>query len=155
MPAQPFEEMMKTWMDAQKKMWDSFLNAMPDAGKSEAAKAWEQLVTNGEQTLKTTFQGQSELIQAWVKSATTMEGTPTAFVESAKQFQETYTRWSEAQQQLWTNWFEMLKKFDPTKGMSAWPGMPANPYQIWQEETRKMLDRQFEWMRSWMGSVKQ
>ncbi len=155
MATQPFEEMMKTWMDAQKKVWDSFLDAMPDSGKSEKAQAWEQLVTSGEQALKTTFQGQTEWVQAWVKSATAVEGAPTALVESAKQFQETYARWSEAQQQLWTNWFDMLRKFDPSKGMSVWPSTPTNPYQIWQEETRKMVDRQFEWMRSWMGSARQ
>ncbi len=155
MTAQPFEEMMQTWMDAQKKMWDSFLSAIPDSGKSETAKAWEELMTAGEQTLKTTFQGQSDLIRAWIKSATAMPGTPAALVESAQQFQETYTRWSEAQQQLWTNWFEMLKRFDPSKGMSAWPATPANPYQMWQEETRKMVDRQFEWMRSWTGPARQ
>ncbi len=154
MPAQSYDEMMKSFVDTQKKMWDTLFDSVPGSGKSETAKAWEQFVSMGEQTLKNTLKSQSELIEGWVKTATGTEGAPPAIVDSAKQFQETFARWSEAQERVWTGWFEMLKGFDPDKAMGAWPVAPGNPFQMWQDESRKMIDRQLEWMRSWTGQTR-
>jgi gas vesicle protein len=144
----PFEDMLNTMMETQKKMWDSFFQTMQGMGKSQSARAWEQTVSVGEEILKSTFKAQSDMVQAWSKSLAAMPGVPPQTLEAAKQFQEMYQRWSETQERLWANWFEMLKKFDPTKVMGAWPEAPQNPFQVWQDTTQKIMDAQLEWMRA-------
>src|SRR5512143_812970 len=106
MNMQPFEQTMQSWMETQKKMWDTFFETMQGFGKSQNAKAWEQTVSTGEEILKNTFKAQSEFIQTWVKSLTAVEGMPAQALDSAKQFQEMAQRWSETQERLWTNWFD-------------------------------------------------
>ena len=150
----PFADAMKTWMDAQKRMWDGFFEATQGYGKSPSTKSWEQLVSMGEETLKNTFQAQAGWIQTWVKSLTGVEGTPSQVLDSAKQFEDGYRRWSEAQQQIWANWFDLLKKFDPSSMTGGWPASFSNPFQVWQETTQKMVNAQFEWMRAWMDQVR-
>ena len=49
---QPFEPTMQSWMETQKKMWDTFFETMQGFGKSQNAKAWEQTVSAGEEILK-------------------------------------------------------------------------------------------------------
>lgn len=151
---QPFEPTMQSWMETQKKMWDTFFETMQGFGKSQNAKAWEQTVSAGEEILKNTFKAQSEFIQTWVKSLTAVEGMPAQALDSAKQFQEMVQRWSETQERLWANWFDLLKKFDPSKVVGAWPETPASPFQMWQEASQKMMDTQLEWMRTWMGQTR-
>lgn len=154
MATESFEEMMKGWMDTQKKMWDSYFETMQGYTKPPAAQSWDQMVALGEETMKKTTQAQAEWIEMWVKSVASVPGTPAQVTESAKQMQTMYLHWSETQEKLWANWFSLLKSFDPTKGMSAWATMPTNPMQMWQDTSRRMMDAQFEWMRVWMGQRK-
>ncbi len=145
---------MKSWADAQKKMWDGFFESMPGPEKAPTAQAWEQMASMGEQTYKKSLQAQTDWIQSWISSISSAQGTPPQVLESAKQFQQMYEHWCDTQDRVWTNWFNMLKSFDPTRGTTAWTSMPSNPYQNWQENARKMIDTQFEWMQSWMGPAR-
>jgi len=153
MTTQSFEDMMKTWTESQKKMWDSFFETMQGLGKSQSAQVWERTISMGEQAFKNTFKTQSEWIQNWVKEMSAMEGVPAQAQETAKQFQKMYEQWSETQARLWVAWFDMLKKFDPSKGIGAWSETSPSPFQAWQDSTQKVMETQIEWMRSWMGQV--
>jgi hypothetical protein len=154
MSTESFEEMMKNWMDNQKKLWDGFFDTVQGFEKPQSAQTWEHVVALSEETFKKSSQAQTDWVQMWVRSLTSVPGLPNQASESAKQFQEMYQRWNETQERLWSTWFAMLKGFDPSKGMGAWAGMSANPFQMWQESTRKMVDAQFEWMRMWMGQTR-
>ena len=148
------QDMMKTWMGTQRRMWDSFFDTMQGASKSQYSRAWEQTLDVGEQALKNTFKAQADWMQAWVEGFESIEGVPESGVEYAKQFQEMASRWNESQQKLWVNWFEMLRNLDPERKSGGWESTVENMFKTWQDSTQKIMETQTEWMRSWAETAK-
>jgi hypothetical protein len=147
------EQMVNNWMNMQKKMWDTFFASVPDVGKSPSQKVWEQTLVAGQELIKNSLTAQAEWLRTWVEYLGTVEGVPTQALESARQFQEMSKRWAETQEQLWGNWFEMLKKFDMSKVSGGWPGAAQDPFQTWQESTQKVMQAQVDWMNTWTKSM--
>jgi DNA replication protein DnaD len=48
----------------------------------------------------------------------------------------------------------MLKKMDPSQFTGTWGEMPKNPFQVWQDSTKMVMDTQMEWMQAWMDQFK-
>lgn len=148
------EGMMKTWMNTQKSMWNSFFEAMQGASKSQGSKIWDQTLNIGEQAMDNLFKAQEEWMQAWVDGLDKIEGMPEAGITYAKQFQEMARQWSETQKKLWATWLGNLRSFDPEKRPGSWESSMDNLLNTWQEATRKIMDTQAEWMRSWADTTK-
>jgi hypothetical protein len=148
------EGMMKAWMNTQKSMWNSFFENMQAAGKSQSSKVWEQTLNVGEQVMDNIFKAQEEWMQAWIEGLDKIEGMPEAGINYAKQLQEMARNWSETQKKLWTNWLANLRSFDPEKKPGSWDSSMDNLFKTWQESTRKIMETQTEWMRTWAGTAK-
>ena len=41
------QDMMKTWMNTQRRMWDSFFDTMQGSGQSQVSRVWEQTLMRG------------------------------------------------------------------------------------------------------------
>jgi hypothetical protein len=148
------ESMMKTWMNTQKSMWNGFFEAMQGAGKSQSSKMWEQTLNIGEQAMENIFKAQEDWMQAWVDGLNKIEGMPEAAVAYTRQFQEMAQHWSETQKKLWANWLGSLRSFDPDKKPGSWESGMDNLYKSWQDSTRKIMETQAEWMRTWTDTTK-
>jgi hypothetical protein len=48
----------------------------------------------------------------------------------------------------------MLKKFDPSQFSGAWGSTPTDPFQVWQENTKQIMDTQMNWARAWLDQFK-
>jgi hypothetical protein len=116
--AKQSEEMLKTWTDAQKKVWDDCMKALQGFGKSPSTQVWEKTVDTWNQTIQKSLDAQVEGARHWVKNFTTAKGTPEETAEWAKQGQEMITRLMETQKQLWETWFELVKKLDVSNMMN-------------------------------------
>ena len=147
------QEMMQTWINSQKKMWDTFSASMPGFEKAPSQKAWEQMIAFGEETLKNALDAQAEWMRSWSESTAAIPDMPEAASKSMEQFQEMMKRWNETQAQSWRAWFEMLKTFDPARMGGAWTVGAANPFAAWQDTTKKMMDAQLDWMKTWSDQV--
>ena len=147
------EEMLNTWTETQKKLWDSFYESVPDFGKTPSEKLWDQTIATGKQALKNSMAAQADWLNTWVDYISNLEGVPPQALDSAKQYQEMSKRWSETQEHLWENWFDMLKKFDTSKMASGWAGVAQDPFKVWQESSQKVMESQADWMRSWMKAM--
>ena len=145
--------MLNTWTETQKKLWETFYQSVPDFGKIPNEKLWEQAIATGKQAIKNTLAAQTDWLKTWVDYLENLEGVPPQAHESAKQFHEMSKRWMETQEQVWDNWFEMLKKFDASKIASSWTGIPQDPFQAWQESTQKVMETQTDWMRAWVKAM--
>jgi hypothetical protein len=143
------EEMMKSWTENQKKLWDSFFANAPDLGSLTGEKVWEQTVDAGETATKNNLAAQLDWLQMWVDQLDTMEGVPDQVKESAKQYQEMTKQWVTAQESMWANWFEMLKKFDPSQYTMNWSEVTQDPFKTWQESAKNIMDTQATWLQSW------
>jgi len=141
------EEMLKTWTETQKKLWDDCLKAMQGFGKSPSTEVWVQTVDTCNQTIQSVLDAQVEAARVWAENVTTAKGSPQEIAEWAKQGQEMITRLTEMQRQLWGNWFEFVKKLD-TSNIMNWTRDGQNFVQSWQETIQKTLDSQAEWLRT-------
>ena len=145
--AKQSEEMLKSWTETQKKMWDEWTKAMQSFGKSPSTEAWEKTVETWNQTIQKVLDGQVEGARLWAENVTTTKGTPQEMTEWAKQGQDIITRWTETQKQLWGHWFEVVKKLDASNILN-WPRDGQKFLQGWQETIQKAQDAQAEWLRT-------
>jgi len=145
--AKQSEEMLKTWTETQKKMWDDWMKAVQGLGKSPSAEVWEKTVDSWNQTIQRLLDAQVEGARHWVENFTTAKGTPEETAEWAKRGQDIITRWTETQKQLWGSWFEVIKKLDASNMMN-WTRDGQKFIQSWQETIQKALDSQAEWLRT-------
>ena len=142
------EEIFKTWTDAQTKMWNEWLKAMQGFGKSPSSQVWDKTIEAWDESIKKMLDAQVDLTQRWAESFNTSQGAPKEMVEWAKQGQEMGRRWTDTQKQLWTGWFQVVRKLDPTTGTGVnWGG--EGFVQGWQEAVQKARDTQAESLRLW------
>ena len=145
--AKQSEEMLKTWTESQKKLWDDLMKAMPGFGKSPSPEIWQKTVDTWNQTIQRVLDAQVEGVRHWAENATTAKGTAQETAECAKQGQEMITRLLETQKQLWGNWFEFAKKLDASNMMN-WTQDAQKFLQSWQETIQKAQTAQTEWLKT-------
>jgi hypothetical protein len=141
------EDMLKTWNETQKKMWDEWTKAIQGFGKSPSAQVWEKTLETWNQTIQKVLDSQVEGARLWAEKFTTAKGMPQENVELAKQGQEMIIRWTETQKHLWENWFDLLKKLDVSNAVN-WSTDGPKFLQQWQETIKKAFDAQAEWLRT-------
>jgi hypothetical protein len=140
------EEMLKTWTDAQKKMWDECMKVMQGFGQSPSTQVWERTVDTWNQTIQQFLDAQVQGARLWTDNVTKAKGTDEA-TEWGKQSQDLVTRLTETQKQLWGNWFELVKKLDPSNMMN-WTRDGQKFVQTWQETMQNAFNAQTEWLRT-------
>ena len=145
--AKQSEEMLKTWTEAQKKVWDDCMKALQGFGKSPSTEVWGKTVNTWNQTIQKSLDAQVEGARQWVKNFTTAKGTPQETAEWAKQGQEMTTRLMETQKQLWETWFEFVKKLD-VSNMMNWTRDGQKFIQSWQETIQEAFEAQAESLRT-------
>lgn len=149
------EEMFKVWTESQQKMWNSWLETVQqNPAQAPMTDMWKKTVETWEEMAKNVFSAQTEWARMWTENLSGMAGLPKEVVEWAQQAQEMTRRWSEAQQQLWQDWFEIVKKVDPAKMPANWDGESQKMFQSWQESTQKIMEAQAEWTRMWQNQAK-
>jgi hypothetical protein len=143
------EEMFKNWASAQMNMLDAFSESVASFGKSPGEKLWDQIISTGEEMIKNALSGQAEWMNIWIENYQAIEGLPDQAAESSEQYQEMNSRWLETQKRLWTAWFDLVKKVDVSSFSDAWRGYPGDPFKVWQETSKMVMNSQMEWLRSW------
>lgn len=148
--AEQTEEMMKTWTETQKNMWDNWLEMVQQGtGQTQAAELWQKTIETWENTVKSSLDTQMEWINTWAEKLNQTEGVSDEMTEWTKQAQNMSKRWNETQQQLWQSWFDMVKKADPVKMAGAWGEESQKAFKAWQESAQKAMDSQMEWASMW------
>lgn len=147
------EDMIQMWADAQKKMRDSWLEAMQNLGGPQSTETWSKVTGAWDDAMKRALEAQSEWTRLWVGSFTPTSGTSTEVMDWAKQGQEMMTHWAETQKRIWESWFEMVKKIDVSQISGTWDkDAGQNLLKAWQENTQKVLDAQSEWVSRWTSA---
>jgi hypothetical protein len=146
------EDIFKTWTETQKTMWDEWIKTTQSFGKSQATDSWKRTVDSWEESVNKSLQLQMEWSKLWAESFTSAKGTPKEFQEWARQGQEMMMRWAETQMQLWTAWFDMVKRLDP-KTVGGNPEKDSDKFlHLWQENLKNLLNVQAEWGRIWTAT---
>jgi hypothetical protein len=143
------EDMLKSWTDTQKKMWDNWLEMMQQGpSQAQAAQVWQKTIETWEETVNSTLAAQGEWTKMWMDSLDT-KNMPEETVQWAKQAEDMSQKWAEAQKQMWQGWFDMLKQADVTKMVSSWEGEGQKAFQNWQDSAKQIMDTQMNWLNMW------
>src|SRR5690349_9958030 len=147
------EEIFKTWTDTQKTMWDEWIKTTQSFGtqafgRTQTTDSWKRTVEVWEESVKKSLHLQMEWSRLWADSFSNVKGTPKEFQELARQGQDMMMRWVETQIQLWTSWFEMVRKLDPNAlGGSVSSGSEKGSEKflhLWEENLKNLLNAQAE-----------
>jgi hypothetical protein len=139
------EDLFKTWTEAQTRMWNDWLKALQGVGQPQFSQVWERTVDAWDQSIQKTLDEQMDWTRRWSESFTTSKGTSKEMVDWAKQGQDMLIRWIETQKLLWTNWFGIVKKLDPSEMGGNWERQGPKFMQVLEETVRRTLDAQKEW----------
>jgi len=149
------EKMFKAWGDAQKSLMDKWVESVKYFRGAPDTEMWQKTLEIWEETVKNTFSSQSKWMESWVENLKSMEGLPKQAVDSVDRFLEMAGRWNSTQEELWAQWFEMLKGFDFSQPAEILTETMKNPLQAWQQATQKVMDAQAEWMKIWTVSAEE
>ncbi len=149
------EEMFNTWTETQKKMWDSWLEMVQQgAGKNPGTEMWQKTIDTWQETVNNMLSAQGKWTDTWTESFDASNSTPEEMAEWVKQTQAMAKQWSEAQQQMWANWFDMVKKADMTQMADNWQEESKKAFSGWQDSTQKIMDAQMKWLKMWAPEAK-
>jgi hypothetical protein len=163
-------EMIKTWTGSQQKVWETWLNSMQVMGSPQSPEAWQKTVETWRGTVKQALESQVELTRLWAEgvaassvnmpsmpgmpSMPSMPGMPTNAVDWTRQMLELTRTWTDTQMRFSENWFDQLKKADPTTFAQVWDTTQAQKIMAnWQEAAQKAMEAQAEFSRMMMGGM--
>lgn len=142
------QDMFKGWVDAQTKTWQSWLKSAQEFDASNPTELWDKTVDAWHDSIKGTLDAQIEGSRIWAEGLTSMEGAPKETQELAKQVEQMTKDWTSLQQQMWDNWFEVVRKADPGQLGGDWDKNGANLLKTWQDMVQKMMSAQSEMMKN-------
>lgn len=165
-------EMMKSWTDMQKHMWQGWLDASAGLGKTEDNPLAEW-VARWQETAKKSMDTWEELTRTFVESEATWAGGDAAAscfpgkedeikkmtASWAEQTLAVMKSWTEAQRKLWDSWFaaaaDMAKS---AKGPGAdwsqgWQDAAKSSMDAWEDLSRRTMDTQADWFKGWQQTA--
>lgn len=145
------QNMVQSWADFQKGMWDQWLESLSQGGHTSPNALWSEGLTRWKESVDKMLDYQSESLKTW---ATGLEDMDTGSPETRQWVEEGIAmmeRWIDAERQLWEQWFAMA-------GGTPAAASGSNPMQAGVEQWRafgeKMLEMQSSWADAWMQAAK-
>ncbi len=157
-------DMIKTWTGTQQKVWDSWINSMQLMSTPQNPETWQKMVETWRGTVKQALESQLQLTQMWAESMAAasvnmpgmsgmpampnVPGVPSNTVELTRQILEMTRAMTDTQVRFSENWFDLLKKADPSSMMQGWDITQAQKIiATWQDAAQKAIDAQNEFGR--------
>ncbi len=107
------EETIKTWTDAQKRLWESLCSAVPFQ-PPVGVEAWRETylknLTTWESAVRQTLEQEAAWVQQWVQRVAHEKGTPEMMASWVRQMEEVLQRWIQSQNQWWDEYFSVLRR---------------------------------------------
>lgn len=124
------EDVIKTWTDAQKRLWESLCSAVPfqpPAGVEAWRDTYLKNLTTWESAVKQTLNQEASWVEQWVQKVAREKGTPEMMAAWVRQMEEVLQRWIQSQNQWWDEYFSVLRRggFVYPEPTSAQPTAPV------------------------------
>jgi hypothetical protein len=94
------QEMMKSWTEIQRTIWDSWFQTLGESGKSQTTGAWQKTIDSWQKSVNNRLAAQSKLMHMWIDSLNNAKGNLDQVTEWVTQAEEMTRRMNEAQKQL-------------------------------------------------------
>ena len=131
--------MVHTWTDTQQKVWSTWLRTMQGIGKAPTPDLRGTILNTWQDSINQTLNAQSEWIHKWVESLEEIESTPEAVKSWVNQSQEALIHWNKAQQQLWEQLFDVLRKAEPEATVLSIENQGMEVFRAWQESVHSIM----------------
>jgi hypothetical protein len=161
-------EMMKSWTDMQKKMWEGWLDASSGLGKPEENPLGEW-IARWRETSDKSLEAWQDLVRKTVQTQGKWAGSDAAAgywpgkEQDVKKMAESWTEqtlavmkaWTVAQKKLWDDWFTAASniaksgKAPNDEWYERWQDAARTSMDAWDKLTRKTLETQSEWFKGW------
>jgi len=161
-------EMMKSWTDMQKRMWQGWLDASAGLGKTED-NPLSEWVARWQETAQKSMDTWEELTRTFVENEGKWAGSDAAAgywpgkEDEIKKMTASWTEqtlavmkaWTEAQRKLWDSWFaaaaDMAKSAKGPGGdwYEGWQDAAKRSMDAWDELSRKTMETQADWFKGW------
>jgi hypothetical protein len=141
------ETTIRTWMDAQRKVWESWLDSTRRLGEVRSVEDWEKeagsLLDQWEQTARSALSIPAEQTRLLTDSLRDEDRVPREAVRRAEQVHGVIQQWVEAQQPLLDAWFATARQFGPARRTGNWDQV----METWRIAAAKAAESQREWAR--------
>jgi predicted flap endonuclease-1-like 5' DNA nuclease len=107
------EDVIKTWTDAQKRLWESLCSAVPfqpPAGVEAWRDTYLKNLATWESAVKQTLNQEATWVEQWVQKVAREKGTPEMVATWVRQMEEVLQRWILSQNQWWDEYFSVLRR---------------------------------------------
>lgn len=147
------QDLFKTWMDTQQKMWANWTDATQSAADSQSSNLWSQSVNTWANGFKNFVETQALWARMWARNM--ISGSESRGAEAFVKAVEDMTHmWVDMQQKLWNNWFEIVRQFNPADITENTQGQMLKAMESWQSTLGKIMDAQTEWTKQWAEMIK-
>lgn len=107
------EDVIKTWTDAQKRLWESLCSAVPfqpPAGVEAWRDTYLKNLATWESAVKQTLNQEATWVEQWVQKVAREKGTPEMVATWVRQMEEVLQRWIQSQNEWWDEYFSVLRR---------------------------------------------
>lgn len=154
---QQMEEMMRSWTDMQRRMWDNWLNSVKQfsgqlpEGAGDLQSEYRKHLEAWEASVDQALEAQNDWALKWSEQMSTDQQAPDAVAQWNGQLQEMMKGWTDSQQQLWTAWFESMRTMAPGQEVGQWGQESRQVMEAWQQAA----ERAQETLANWTGQMQQ
>jgi len=107
------EDVLKTWTDAQKRLWESLCSAVP-LQPPTGVEAWRETylknLESWEAAVRRSLEQEAAWVEEWVRRIAREKGTPEMMASWVRQMEEVLHRWIQTQNQWWNDYFAILRR---------------------------------------------
>lgn len=107
------EDILKTWTDAQKRLWESLCSAIP-LPPPLGVEAWRETylknLASWEAAVRRSLEQEAAWVEEWVQRVAHEKGTPEMMAAWVRQMEEVLQRWVQTQNQWWNDYFALLRR---------------------------------------------
>ena len=141
------ESLVSIWVNTQQKVLAGWLDLVQGAERPSRARAWNETVKAWQTAVEETLAAQARWLRDWTTRVQVTSGSPTQLRKSVQQAQVLLLRWTEAQQQLWQCWFDLVLQLGPV--LEAGFQTDEHLLHTLRESGRAIIDAQTEWVQRW------
>ena len=152
-------DMLKTFTSTQQKVWESWVSSVQTSTTTPSTEAWQKTVDTWRSTVRYALEQQLELTRLWAESVAVssvnvpnlgvlpgmpaLPGVPATAVEWTRQLLDVTRTMTDTQVRFSENWFEMLKKAEPSTLALNWdPTQAQKILSVWQDAAQRAVEAQ-------------
>ncbi len=107
------EDILKSWTDAQKRLWESLCSSVP-LRPPKGVEAWREAylknLASWEAAVQHSLAQEAAWVEEWVRRVAQEKGTPELMAPWVRQMEEVLQRWIQTQTQWWNDYFALLRR---------------------------------------------